>query len=62
MNGHRHVSLTTALILTTIVATSALLTAAKEPAPSLEGYWKGSGTVSHKGHDGQRYQYQRQPL
>jgi hypothetical protein len=49
MNGHRHVSLTTALILTTIVAISALLTAAKEPAPSLEGYWKGSGIVSHKG-------------
>ena len=49
MNGHRHVSLTTALILTTIVAISALLTAAKEPVPSLEGYWKGSGIVSHKG-------------
>jgi hypothetical protein len=32
MTGHRHVSLTTALILTI----SALLTAAKEPAPSLE--------------------------
>jgi hypothetical protein len=49
MNGNRHVSLTTALILTTILAISALLTAAKEPAPSLEGYWKGSGIVSHKG-------------
>ena len=49
MNGDRHVSLTTALILTTIVATSALLTGAKESAPSLEGYWKGSGIVTHKG-------------
>jgi hypothetical protein len=38
MNVHRHVSLTTALILTTIVAVSALPTAAKEPAPSLVGY------------------------
>ena len=35
--------------LISIAAISALLTAAKEPAPSLEGYWKGSGIVSHKG-------------
>jgi hypothetical protein len=38
-----------ALIL--IAAISTLLTAAKAPAPSLEGYWKGSGIVSHKGAD-----------
>ena len=47
--------------LISIVAISTLLTAATA-APSLEGYWKGSGIVSHKGADGQRYQYQRQPL
>ena len=35
--------------LISIAAISALLIAAKEPAPSLEGYWKGSGIVSHKG-------------
>ncbi|HJY06086.1 MAG TPA: hypothetical protein VJ323_07200, partial [Bryobacteraceae bacterium] len=35
--------------LISIAAISALLTGAKEPAPSLEGYWKGSGIVSHKG-------------
>ena len=35
--------------LISIAAISVLLIAAKAPAPSLEGYWKGSGTVSHKG-------------
>jgi hypothetical protein len=35
--------------LISIVAISVLLIAAKAPAPSLEGYWKGSGIVSHKG-------------
>jgi hypothetical protein len=35
--------------LISIAAISTLLTAAKAPAPSLEGYWKGSGIVSHKG-------------
>src|SRR6187455_1961450 len=57
MNGHRHVSLTTALFLTTIVAISALLAAAKEPVPSLEGYWKGSGIVSHKGANDRSFSY-----
>jgi hypothetical protein len=38
--------------LISIAAISALLLAAKvPPAPSLEGYWKGSGIVSHKGAD-----------
>ena len=38
-----------ALIL--IAAISTLLIAAAPAAPSLEGYWKGSGIVSHKGAD-----------
>ncbi len=37
--------------LISIAAISTLLTAANAPAPSLEGYWKGSGIVSHKGAD-----------
>ena len=39
----------TGFALIPIAAISILLIAAKAPAPSLEGYWKGSGTVSHKG-------------
>ena len=35
--------------LISIAAISVLLIAAKAPASSLEGYWKGSGIVSHKG-------------
>jgi hypothetical protein len=35
--------------LISIAAISALLAAAAPAAPSLEGYWKGSGIVSHKG-------------
>jgi len=34
--------------LISIAAISALLAAAAPAAPSLEGYWKGSGIVSHK--------------
>jgi hypothetical protein len=37
--------------LISIGAISALLIAAAPTAPSLEGYWKGSGIVSHKGAD-----------
>jgi hypothetical protein len=35
--------------LISIAAISALLVAAAPATPSLEGYWKGSGIVSHKG-------------
>jgi len=35
--------------LISIAAISALLAAAAPAAPSLEGYWKGSSIVSHKG-------------